>query len=94
MSPHAFEMTALITLAVGFHIVCMRLGELHSQVRNLERRLLGDSEADLAKLAEIRLLVSCSAIRGAPWPPIAGTSEPPCPGRRRSAEARWRLWAI
>lgn len=56
MSPHAFEMAALITLAVGFQIVCMRLGELHSQLRKLERRLLGDSEADLAKLAEIRSL--------------------------------------
>lgn len=56
MSPHAFEMAALITLAVGFQIVCMRLAELHSQLRKLERRLLGDSEADLAKLAEIRSL--------------------------------------
>lgn len=56
MSPDTFEMLAMITLVVGFYVVCMRLGELHSQLRKLERRLLGDSEADLAKLAEIRSL--------------------------------------
>jgi hypothetical protein len=56
MSPDTFEMLAMITLVVSFYVVCMRLGELHSQLRKLERRLLGDSEADLAKLAEIRSL--------------------------------------
>ena len=56
MSPDTFEMLAMITLVVGFYVVCMRLGELHSQLRKLDRRLLGDSEADLAKLAEIRSL--------------------------------------
>ena len=56
MIPETFEMLVMITLVVGFYVVCMRLGELHSQLRKLERRLLGDSEADLAQLAEIRSL--------------------------------------
>lgn len=51
-----FEIVIMTTLVVGFYIVCTRLSELHSRLRNLERTLCGNAVADEAKLAEIEQL--------------------------------------
>ena len=58
MNSEAFEIVVIATLVVGFYIVCMRLSELHSQLRRLERSMRGNTKADETKLAEIRLLAA------------------------------------
>lgn len=57
MNIDTFEIVVMATLVVGFYIVCMRLSELHSLLRKLDRSTHGASEADVAMLAEIRQLV-------------------------------------